>query len=471
MKEVWKELKQREDDSESAPLASSALKAPVPSCASSPGAAKAEDTDILDSGFTLRSLGAKAIRWWLVFQAVGLFYQLLLWREVSGYLAIYEEAVEIQCSANRRQHGVCIGPMWNLSTWQDFVLSDTSSWENSKSFDFFTHSSPPTFLIVVDPVSETKDDKSEPNAAPDVDMQTEEAKDVHWSLDVSRVDPYLIGNGFHRFHKGQQAMTFEDLSLEAQQAQAAKGRVGWRAKLNSRYRHKARFVAFVEDSATEHVAQVHGSCAFGRSWKSFNEQHQGRSHKTLAWCRFLLGVFLLVGGAAVYVVHSESSPAVAGQMGKYRFHTIVGAKFVFQDIPQQICMVLYLFGWYESNGLRCQLCLFHPDYCTQENPFHFANLVAILCTLLSSVSNQLLIRPVYKKAYTEDDICLQYTIRVSGVCVATLPFTSGMCWASQSLVSMPLVMHLLFAIPCGIGWLTMVGLICVPILVCCDEDC
>lgn len=473
MREAWKEL-QRREDCESEPLTNSsgakASKAGA-ACGESATARKDEEGDLLDTGFTWQFFGAAAIRAWLGFQVVSLFFQMLLWREVSGYLSTFQETLDRECQPARSQHGICIGPMWNVSSWQDAVLSTGSDWTSSRSFDFVTRSNPPTFLVVVDPVSKSPDQTQEPQAAPvDVSGQLEDLNDVQWSLDVVRVNPPQ-GGGFHRFHKGQQAMTFEDFSVEADQHQKVQGRVEWRATLSSRFKKKARFVAFVEDSATPHLADVHGSpvCAFGRSWKSFNEQHQGRSHKALAWSQWLLGVFLLVGAGAVYIVHTECQTQ-SGYFGKYRFHLVVMAKFLFQDVPQQICIVLYLFGWYESNGLRCQLCLFHPQHCSEEDPFHPANALAILCTLLSAVSNQLLVRPVFKKVYTEDDICIQHTVRIGGVCIATLPFTTGMCWASQSILSMPTLFHVLFALPCGIGWLTLVSLVCFPVLLCCDED-
>jgi len=297
---------------------------------------------------------------------------------------------------------------------------------------------------------------------------------VRWSLEVRRKDPPQAGSALHRLHTGPDAVTFEDLSSESRQALAARGRVQWQATLTERSHgpRKTRFVAFVEDAVTPHLAEIHASpqCAFGKSWKEFNLQRQGHRHRALEWCRFLLGIFVFVGGAAVYAVHAEVSTQQM-HSSNYRFHLVVFAKFVLQDVPMQLCIVLYLFGWYEAYGLRCQLCLFDPKHCSDEEAFHIVNLIALACTLLSSVANQLLIRPVVKKTYTEDDICVQYCVRVGGVCVAVLPFTSGLCWASRSLIPMPLLVHAMFAIPCGIGWLTLGGLLCLPVVECCDDEC
>jgi len=234
-----------------------------------------------------------------------------------------------------------------------------------------------------------------------------------------------------------------------------------------------RYLVIVEDAATPHLADIQASsqCGFGRAWKAFNQQHQGRSHRTLSWCRWLLGVFLLVGAAAVYAVRAELLRPGLGCGGPQRFHLIVAAKFVLLDVPQQVCIVLYLLGWYEASGLRCQLCLFEPRHCVAESAFHTTNLLAILCTLLSSTGNQLLIRPTFKRSYSEDDICMQYLVRIGGLCIAVLPFTTGVCVASRSLLPLPTFLHLLCAVPCGVGWLTIVGFFCVPLVVCCDEEC
>lgn len=467
MRETWKEL-QRQEENECLPLA--------PSCKQMTGssviaAGRQDEGELFDSGFTLDFFGPGAIKVWFWFQVVSLFFQALLWNEVSGHLSSFEDILSRECPPSRAQHGVCIGPMWNVSYWEEFVLS-SSSWANSRSFTFSTRSNPPTFLLVVDPVSKSVDDTKDPSSSGPADV-SEQVDDVsvQWMVDVVRTQPPQVGSTFHRSHRGQQAMTFEDLSVEAQDQLKVNGKIEWKATLTSKEKKKVRYAAFVEDSTTKHLSEIHGSntCAFGRAWKSFNEQHQGHSHRVLAWCRFLLGIFLWIGGSAVYAVHT-SWHTKDGPFSKFRFHLLVMAKFVFMDVPLQICIVLYLFGWYESYGLRCQLCLFHPEHCADEDPFHMANTIAILCTLLSAVCNQLLVKPVYKKSYSEDDICLQYVVRVGGFCVSTLPFTTGMCLASQSLLALPIMTHVVCAIPCGIGWLTLIGTVCFPICIFCDED-
>jgi len=462
VKGAWKELKQRGEDCEDAPLTKSKATSKVPS--SKPDL----EDDFWDTGFTLREIKPQAIRAWMVFQVVSLFFEVMLWSEVSEHLSEFEDTIMQQCSGPHLKHGVCIGPTWNVSAWEDTTLG-TGVWQSTEHrFSFKTASSPPTFLIVVDPVTA--------GGAPsqDLSVTTEKEDDgARWSLELTRTDPPQVSPAMRKSHIGPDAITVEDLSIEAKEALAARGKIEWRATLTSRMgiARRVRFVMFVEDATAPHLAAIHANpqCTFSQSWKAFNMQRQGHGVKCLSWCRLLLGIFVFVGGSAVYVVHAELKAQAAGK-SDFRFHIIVVAKFLLQDVPQQLCIVLYLFGWYEYYGLRCQFCLFHPEHCGYENPFHTVNLVALTCTLLSSLSNQLLIRPVFKKVYTEDDICIQYCLRIGGICLSTLPFTSGMCWASANLVPFPRLTRVLFVMPCAIGWVTLAIVVCLPVLECCEDD-
>jgi len=429
-----------------------------------------EESDIWDTGFTLREFSQHGIRIWLAFQVVALFFQAQLWSEVSSHLDEYDDTIHTECAPEHREHGICTGPMWKLSSYQDVVLK-SSSWRNDRrQWQFSTLSDPPTFLIAVDPVELTKDG-SEPQAMDaGVEDDGPDLKDARWTLEVTRVNPPHVGAPFQRIHSGQQAVTIEDFSIEAKDTLAKQHRLDWQATLISRGHSswKTRFLAFVEDAAMPHLDVVHRSqqCAFGKSWKAFTEHHQGSNHRALTRCKQFLGIFLLLGAGAVFLVHKEATE----KRHSYWFHWLVLAKFFVQDIPQQICIVLYIYGWYEASGLRCQLCLFRPEHCGDEAPFHFSNMVAFGCTLLSSTANQLLIRPAFKREYNEDDICLQYSVRTGGVCVSILPFTTAMCFASRTILPVPFILHVLLAIPCGLGWFALAGSLCLPVVVCCDED-
>jgi len=488
MKEIWKEARMRDEGEQTGLLTNGA---PTPQLMGKRGGSSSSGSgrpaskkklppgdetgqDYFDTGFTLRELGPQAVRLWLGLQVVSLVFQLLLWNEVSGHLWEFEEIISEECAPTRLSHGVCTGPMWNVTSFQDITLSTMPGGgvPSSHEWEFSTFSKPPTFLLVVNPTTAARvaGGKGDPAALPtDFGAHARELKEERWSLQVSRANPPQASPALHRYHMGPDALTFEDQSIEAQHALESSGRVTWRATLTQRgdWQRNVRYAVFVEDASSQ-LQAMHASaqCSLGRSWKAFNEQHEGTSHRMLSWSKFLLGVFLIVGAGSVYAVHEALNK---GSLFGYRFHLVVLAKFFLMDVVQQACIVLYLLGWYEAGGLRCQLCLFHPHHCSSEQAFHLTNLIAIACSLLSSVSNQLLVRPAFKRTYTEDDLCIMYCLRIGTVSVSVLPFTTALCAASRVMMPMPGLLHILAAIPCGIGWLTVGGLVCVPILACCDD--
>jgi len=453
MKDAWKELPSA---SEAEPL--------VPA---KKGKAYGDSEADGLTGFTTREISQQAIRAWLIFQAAGFLFQFLLWQEVSLHLADFEDVVARECGPQHRVHGVCAGPSWNTSKFEDFQLAGAER----HTFSFTTKSNPPTFLLAVDPLTQAQAGAVLPSGEMDEDLPDLKSP---WTAEVRRINPRQtvpLMKIYH--HMGREVVTVQDASAEAVQSMMEHGYVEWEAHvqgIGSR-KERTRFVSFVEDAASRQLLAMHGNdqCSFSKAWKAFNLQHEGHSHQALSRCKFLLGLVLFVGAGAVKFVHDELWRR-DDSFGKGRVHAVVMAKFVLQDIPQQICVVLYLFGWYEAAGLRCQLCLFDPHHCGSENAFHFTNFVAIGCILLSACANQLLIRPVRKRSYTEDDVCMQYWIRIGGVSVATLPFTTGCCFASRSVLPEPTFFHLLFALPCAVGWMSISGFGCIGTLLCCEDS-
>eukprot|EP00928_Gymnodinium_smaydae_P037316 TRINITY_DN25929_c0_g1_i1.p1 TRINITY_DN25929_c0_g1~~TRINITY_DN25929_c0_g1_i1.p1 ORF type:complete len:481 (-),score=71.43 TRINITY_DN25929_c0_g1_i1:68-1510(-) len=475
----WREMKMRAEQGEKRPLRHGARNSGGAARKSRSGALKQtveegdpDEQDLYETGFVLRAIEPATVRVWLAFQAVGLLFHWLLWSEVASHLGAYEAIIEREC-ASRSTVGTCVGPSWSLAYSENVVLSPGSRHE----FAFVTRSSPPTFLASVLPTATTRNQGEEPRAAPPGPPEEwEDRPDVRWSLNLERTVPRLLGTPLSRRSHGHQAFTFEDLSAEARQAASMGLTVEWKATLSleqTAHLGKARFLLYVEDTVSQRFNAIHMSpqCVYSRSWKAFNEQRRGVNHRALAWCRFLLGVLFAVGCGAAFIVHQEySRPRSDGAEAPYAFHRVVLAKFVLQDLPQQICLVLYIFGWYEASGLRCQLCLFAQDFCGSESPFHLSNCAAGACTLLSACANQLLVRPAVKKVYTDEDVCTRFTLRAGATCVAVLPFTTAMCFASGSLLPVPTFFHVLFAVPCFLGWMFLIGLVCVPLLICCDDE-
>eukprot|EP00438_Fugacium_kawagutii_P027937 Skav234350 [mRNA] locus=scaffold1274:72879:75718:+ [translate_table: standard] len=168
--------------------------------------------------------------------------------------------------------------------------------------------------------------------------------------------------------------------------------------------------------------------------------------------------------------------ALTTQRERERDHVLhlplIVLKFVVQDFPQQMCIAAYLYAWYADNGLRCQMCLFHPSHCDEQYPLHLTNLLVCLFTLLSAVANQLLLQAKLKRGYDSEDECVLCFFRFVMVSVSILPFSTAMCFLSAVLLHLKSVaIYFMSAIPTILGWGT---LLCahgsVPLFVCCDEE-
>lgn len=389
------------------------------------------EEDFLGSGLALAKVGPGLVRTWAALQAIGLTFHFFLWREVAAQLAEWEATLARECAKEKLERGVCSGPMWRLAAWEELEIPGQSwfnpeievvqpdlGWSNSRSLKFTAESAPPTFLVVVDP-----------------------REDTPWRLDVRRLKPPSKEVGAMTWHRaGRQALSVEDLSTRIPGSE-------WLATITSASKKTEHFLAFVEDARMPHLADIHASpqCTFARSWKAFTEQTAGSQQRALSWCRGVLGFFLASGTAAVaLVLLCDERHAL--------FRLVVLAKFILQDVPVQVCMVLYLFGWYGSSGWRCQLCLFQPQHCGDEEPFSALNLAALAGAVGSAMSPQALIRPLRRKPFTEEQIFLQLLMRVGGTCVAVLPFTTAACMMYGNNASWP---HMLLALPCALGWVLL----------------
>lgn len=472
----------------------------------------AEEEDICGTGFACTALGPNPIRAWIAFQSVALLFQWSLWNEVRDHLDLYDTTVASQCPSDRVQHGICRGPMWNLSSWHNVSLEGRGhvdhvkenmrqkklarlrrreeaynrmhgihidshgcddDWEPPRqanhTFEFTTRSSPPTFLVVVDPIAKASDEDEPPPDKARSGREAEAIQEQSWHLTVERVDPPSAQRRLERDERGPSAASLEDLSAEAAKTLSEKGHVVWRATVvnTAISRRQVRFVAFVEDSTVPHLSEIHANsrCSFSRAWKAFNQQEQGKSHEVLNLCRGMMGLAIPAGALAVYAVYHFCRMGSASG-----FHGLVVLKFFAVDLMQQVCIVFYLFGWYEAEGLSCQLCLFHPDHCEEEHPFRLANTAAYVVTLLSAVAIQILVGPSKGRHVDEEKAALMCFARFAGLCVSILPFTTAVYWATPALLSAPVLAQVVAFVPCATGWLTVGCFFMCWIQACC-KDC
>ena len=92
-------------------------------------------------------------------------------------------------------------------------------------------------------------------------------------------------------------------------------------------------------------------------------------------------------------------------------------KLLFQDLPQQVCIVAYLHAWYSPNGMRCQMCLFHPSHC-------------------DNVRTRFYCRPKVRQRYFDDEVCFLYFIRAVIFSVSVLLFSTGEIVLSRSALNL-----------------------------------
>lgn len=493
---------------------------------------------VAKAGLQFRTVSPATMGFWTALQVVGLIFQWHLWQEAKGNLDLYEHTLATQCRHGQVRHGVCTGPIWNVSAWDRFTLegwgmsmSSTciesrggsfghsyhrkhrhrhflsgQRWKErcrlpnhtNHSFEFVTRSSPPTFLVAVDAVAmgsgvrpdtsssqeTTEEWESQGDEDDEGDSQLRAEEFSNWALHVERVAPPPLGARPHvEVVTGEAGVvTVEDESEEAALALAANGSVLWKVVVENRAhsRQKVEFEAFVEDVVSAFPGGFKSAhCSFVAAWKTFNQQHQGRRHGNAALSSFLLGLFLplnAVAALAVFVArlrHLHLAKRDPERSTGCSFHCVVIAKFVVVDILQQICIVVYLLGWYEADGLRCQLCLFHPGRCEEASPFGFATVALLTCTVLSSLSSQLLgglPDKVPGGLDIKQEDCGHTFARILAASVAVLPLTTGSFFSGQSLFISPTAVHVVLVVPCVLGWMTVAMLLLLCMLNCCEDS-
>ncbi|CAE7940587.1 gpr180 [Symbiodinium sp. KB8] len=318
----------------------------------------------------------------------------------------------------------------------DYVIPKT------QSFSFRTASHPPTFLLGIQP------QQPHPSAQWQVSLHP---------LGKSALPGSSASQLSHGWGSRYQVVT------EKREEPAWEGSVN----LKSKYAEEARIDIFVVDSRIAHLEDIHQQkqCSFEGSWQNFSERGQGRHHRVLSFTASATGFFLMVQLLLAGVVLRRFFLFV--DTGKLLSRVIV-FKFFVQDFPQQMCIAAYLYAWYAENGLRCQMCLFHPSHCDDQHPLHSTNLLVCLFTLLSAVANQLLLQARLKPGYDSEDECVLCFFRFVMLSVSILPFSTAMCMLSAIMLHLksPLI-YFMLGVPTVLGW---GAITCVPLFICCDDE-
>jgi len=402
--------------------------------------------------FKSRRLKAPCVLAWLVMQTMTFIYQAALLSEISNNLDALEMALTENCGPAHRRNGVCLGPTWNMSFDGKFDFSPTGTEDGRSDFDFVipadrsfafeTASRPPTFLVGVEP------------QAP----QTRAA----WLVSIAPRTSGSLGFGGKLPDVHGVGSKYTVLRSQTYMGPAWSGSVSLRGQSAEAF----SMSLFVVDSRIKHLEDIHSQeqCSFEGSWQNFSARHSGQQHRVLTFAQHAVVFFLLISVLLLVLVSYRFFYYV--ESGKL-LSRVIAFKFVVQDIPQQMCIVAYLYAWYSTDGLRCQMCLFHPQHCDGQHPLHWSNLLVCIFTLLGACSNQLLLQAKLKK-YDEEEECFLCFARCAALSVSVLPFSSSLFLLSASLLHLrSVIVYLLAGIPSLIGWGTV---LCVPMFAICDDE-
>lgn len=407
---------------------------------------------------------------WLVLQAANLIFSLLLLAEISQHLADFEAELAAQCAPSHIRQGICLGPAWNLSyssvlTFPPSDISDSSSGFDfvmapDRSFSFATESKPPTFLLGVEPRQATGVLTNAIRWKVSISGLGQNSWNSHAVSDVQGV------NTMYRVITARPESVWSD-GFDSGYG----GRRQWTGSLSltGKTSGQTDILVYIVDSRIEHLDDIHkqDQCSFENSWQNFSERHNGEHHRVLSFTHRALAMFVLVsGGLLALVLYRFYFYVESGKL----LRRVITLKFLIQDFPQQVFIVAYIYAWYAKNGLRCQMCLFHPLHCENEHPLHWSNLLACVFTILSASANQLMLQAKVRKTSDGEDECCVFFARGVLFSVSALPFSTAIYlfpfWFPRG--SHLVLVLILAGVPMIAGW---AALLCIPMLACCGDDC
>eukprot|EP00928_Gymnodinium_smaydae_P045729 TRINITY_DN30442_c0_g1_i1.p1 TRINITY_DN30442_c0_g1~~TRINITY_DN30442_c0_g1_i1.p1 ORF type:complete len:546 (+),score=97.07 TRINITY_DN30442_c0_g1_i1:31-1638(+) len=361
--------------------------------------------------FSTRKLRPRVLMGWLLLQLLSLLLQLHLLIEVSRHLTEYEATLALNCGPEHLRYGICLGPFWNLSAYSTLAISS----DGGAEFSFKTTSRPPTFLLGVEPQAPLADASWEASVWSSFGRC---ARDATKSIEAQLMNDLRVA-----MHIGRDARQAGCGTLPASGVGAGYtvltapmsswlGEDLWTLRLRLSPAPQNGAIAWVHvhvvDAAAEHLDQINAQrqCFFGHSWKNFSERHNGAHHGILTSTRHAIMFFLCISGAlTAWTFHRFYYYVSVDKL----LRRVIFVKLLLQDLPLQVCIGAYFYAWYATNGLRCQMCLFHPEHCADEHPLNLYNLLLCACTALSSSTNQLLLQDRPASA----DLCDRFVVWLS----------------------------------------------------------
>ena len=450
---------------------------------------KFEDGEVL-AYFRPRRISRTWLQYWMILQSLMLFFQLILYAEVSGHASLYESVVHAHC--NESSAGSCKSRLWQ--SWYHFEHrfgSNKREVEAPIHFEFSSTSRSPLSVqvgVIPDPPNlhipyELVLKRHSSNQLPErtyyeyrttglsavILTESEEDQKTNSTLNpILGLVPTVKWEGTVKLLESPSRYS---RTLPNGEVIFGNHRIN---SFQEKIRDELKSVKLVVNEMnafeiSEYRATVGSKCEFEKSWAAVMTQSLSVGIRRLEWIRNLLGLSIFASAIVTFLVWTwyGGRRTIDG----LSFHYLVAAKGALQDMPLQAIMLWYICAWFEAGGgERCQLCLLDPQHCEHLHPFHPTNLLLLTLILGSSLSNQFLFSTDPSQLKSEDDSSFVTFVRFVIACLSILPFSTAMVAFNGSLVQLPGLVHSIFLMPCFVGWVALFSLICFPITALLDTD-
>jgi hypothetical protein len=437
---------------------------------------KFEDGEIL-SYFKSRRISRKWVQYWMILQVSLLVLQMYLFGEVASHSSVYNRTVKAACNENVA--ATCRSRLWQRRHTTSFG-ADQISWDNPLEFKF-TAAAWSSYELQIDVLTEPPELHIPFELKVKRIGSSNAPEQAFYEYRTTGISPVLLKQTNHSHVKD----LFSGHYFQPSQ---------WEGSINLGHppmtghfaysRHSQYFDRLKEQLKSIRVAvaeMVEGEsnlfkknapmCDLESTWAKVMLHSMSQGSNRLEWITNLLAISILGSVIVTVLVWMWFNGRRADSIGSLKFHYLVAAKTVVQDIPLQTLVLWYIFSWYEgSGGERCQLCILNIHHCENMSPFHLSNFFILVATLVSAVSNQFLFTTDSTQVKTEDDVGFVIFIRIMLACVMILPFSTAMVAFNGSLVQLPSLMHSIFLLPCFTGWVAFFSLLCFPIATLVDDD-
>lgn len=442
---------------------------------------KFEDGEVL-SYFTTRRVSKNWVQYWMFLQVGLLLLQVMLFAEVSVHSSTYYSAVHESCNGNEEVQGSCKSRLWQRRVDEEYRF-DGGSKSRIRFDDAISHKFTTSEWMADSVQVSVIADPATLHVPYEIVLTRKAVEDFSipeksfYEYRTTGVQPVVISQDFHTKTKKLFSHPVDwEMSIHIGKYVSPSGQVGSRYH-GSSYGSMLKGVRVIvnemigpEKNVLKEKAPM---CDIEKSWNSIMMTSLSLGSGRLSWIKKLLAVSIMASISVTFLLWAwYSGRRLFGEEGvnQNKFHYLVFAKTVCQDLPLQAIVLWYICSWYEGGGgERCQLCLLDLKHCEKMSPFHMSNFFMVLLVLVSAISNQFLFQADPGKIKTEDDQFFVSIVRVMMCCVMILPFSTAMVAFNGTLIQVPALFHSLFLVPCFAGWVALFSLMCFPLTAILDD--